>query len=358
MIVNSHNEWDTLEEVIVGRGAPPALPAIEFSFKLFFHDNIYGTTWGDSTNSYITKRHIEEHNEDVENFVQLLQSHSITVKRPKLPECIHKVKTTLWESVVHPALNVRDQAMIVGDTVIETPPTCRWRYFESDYIKHLFLEYFKQGAKWIQAPKPLLLDSSFDLEYVERVSRAKKHYEDIRDTKHEHMSCGHEIMFDAANCMRLDDTILVNCSNENQWLGAKWLQSTLPDHTILPVDLADSHIDSSISFLRPGLAIITKPEIKNKLPRELGKWELIHIPMRCRSDEDYAKQNIKLASPRIELNILSINPDTIICHSEYRQPLQEALSKYNINVIPSQMRHCEIFSGAHHCITLDVRRKA
>ena len=39
-IVNSHNEWDELEEVIVGRGVPSELPALEMTFKLFFHDII------------------------------------------------------------------------------------------------------------------------------------------------------------------------------------------------------------------------------------------------------------------------------------------------------------------------------
>ena len=358
MIVNSNNEWDTLEEVIVGRGVPSELPTIEFTFKLFFHDNIYGTDYGDGTNACITKRHINEHNEDVENFAALLQSHNIIVKRPKLPEKIYKVKTPYWESVVHPALNVRDQAMIIGDTIVETPPTCRWRYFENDFMKHLFLDYFNEGANWIQAPKPLMLDESFDLNYVEKVSRAKKHYESLKDHKHHHMACGPEIMFDAANCMRLDEYILVNCSNENQWLGAKWLQKTFTDRTILPVDITDSHIDSSVLFIKPGLGIITKPGIKDKLPRELRNWEFIHIPMRSQSDEDYAKQGIKLASPKIELNIFSIDPKTIICHPEYRTVLHGALALHDIEVIPCPMRHCEIFSGAHHCITLDVRRKA
>ena len=34
-IVNSHNEWDQLEEVIVGDGFPENIPALDFSFKLF-----------------------------------------------------------------------------------------------------------------------------------------------------------------------------------------------------------------------------------------------------------------------------------------------------------------------------------
>ena len=63
MIVNSHNEWDPLEEVIIGDGFPESLPLLEYSFKLFFHDNISSKDYlfGDQT---ISKRHIEEHSED------------------------------------------------------------------------------------------------------------------------------------------------------------------------------------------------------------------------------------------------------------------------------------------------------
>jgi glycine amidinotransferase len=78
----------------------------------------------------------EEHHEDIENFVQLLTDLGVSVKRPKLPEKVYKIKTPYWESVVHPALNVRDQCIVIGNTIIETPPTCRWRYFENDYLKH------------------------------------------------------------------------------------------------------------------------------------------------------------------------------------------------------------------------------
>jgi len=37
--------------------------------------------------------------------------------------------------------------------------------------------------------------------------------------------------------------------------------------------------------------------------------------------------------------------------------LNKHLKKYNIEAIGTPFRHCEIFSGGHHCTTLDVRRK-
>jgi glycine amidinotransferase len=111
--VNSHNEWDSLQEVIVGQGVPSTLPALEFTFKLFFHDNIYNKPgfadeYDYTMNGYITSRHVEEHIEDVERFVEELEKLNIVVKRPKQPTRLQKVKTPNWESGVHPALNCRD----------------------------------------------------------------------------------------------------------------------------------------------------------------------------------------------------------------------------------------------------------
>lgn len=357
MLVNSHNEWDPLEEVIVGDGFPTSLPALDFSFKLFFHDNIYGHNFGDVAHSYVTKRHVEEHHEDVQNFVDVLEQHSIQVKRPKVPKKVYKTKTPWWESTIYPALNVRDLSMIVGNTIIESSPTCRWRYFETDFLKHLFLEYFENGANWIQAPKPLMLDSSFDLSYVNDTTGAKEYYSGAMNKEPHYMDIGPEIMFDAANCVRMGTHILINCSNENQYRGAKWLQKTLSDkYTVWPVELTDSHIDSSFLPLRPGLGIIMKDFIRDRLPAELQKWDLIYIPLRNRDASEYAKQGVKLASPRIELNILSLGPDLITCHPQYADELRTALKKYNITVLSVPIRHCELFSGAHHCLTLDVRR--
>ena len=122
-------------------------------------------------------------------------------------------------------------------------------------------------------------------------------------------------------------------------------------------NITDTHIDSTFLPLRPGLALLLNSDKKELLPEPLQKWDLISIPLRERTDRFLKSQSIPLASPRIELNVFSIDPNTIICHPEYRDTLKSALSQYNIEVIPCQMRHCEIFSGAHHCLTLDVRRK-
>jgi len=357
MIVNSHNEWDQLEEVIVGDGFPTSLPLLDYSFKLFFHENLWDEKHYEFGDQTIQKWHCEEHAEDLDKFSHLLQSLGVKVRRPKKPKKLSKVKTPLWGSTIHPALNVRDMAMVVGDTIIESPPTCRYRYFENDYLHHLFLEYFKQGGRWIQAPKPLMTDNSFDLSWIDEED-GKQYYQSIKQKEH-YMDCGLEIMFDAANCARLGSHILMNVANKNQELGAKWLQQTLGDrYKVLTTSVADSHIDSSFLPLRPGLAIITKEYVKEKLPTELQSWDLVYIPMKQRAQSEKEAQGIKLASPRIELNVFSISPELIVCHPQYEVELNRALSKYGITAIGTPFRHCEIFAGAHHCTTLDVRRKS
>jgi hypothetical protein len=102
-----------------------------------------------------------------------------------------------------------------------------------------------------------------------------------------------------------------------------------------------------------------EPEyVRSLLPVELQSWDLVHIPTRHRSQSEKEAQGIKLASPRIELNVLSISPELIICHSQYEAELNKVLAKYGITAMGTPFRHCEIFAGAHHCTTLDVRRKS
>lgn len=355
VVVNSHNEWDSLEEVIVGAGIPETLPAIDLTFKMFFHDNIQFSS-EKTINSQINKRHICEHNEDIENFALLLKSLDVIVKRPKTPRLIQKVTTPNWSSQVFPALNVRDLTLIVGDEIIETPVSCRWRYYETDYLKHLFLEYFNSGAKWTSAPRPILTDYSFDMSHILQANNGQ--VEELQRMP-SFMDCGNEIMFDAANIMRFGTHLLFNTSSVNMKKGIEWLRRHLGNkYTVWECNITDNHIDSCILPLKPGLCLITRDDIWHLLPPELQKWDKILIVPKDRSKKQLEKSGIKLASSKIELNVFSVSPELIICHPEYEDILNKKLKPYNITAIGSQIRHCEIFSGAHHCTTLDIRRKS
>lgn len=358
MKVNSYDEWSPLKEIIVGAGFPESLPTADFSFKVFFHDNLYGTNFYKNSSTYITKQDIEEHNEDVEGYVDILTSLGVKVHRPKVPNNVRKVKTNTFESTNFPALNPRDLAMVIGNEIIETPPICRYRYFENDYLKHIFMEYFSSGSQWTVAPRPLLLDSSFDLDYISDRDQpgAREYYESQqKDDKHP-LNMGYEIMFDAACCMRLGKHIIMNVCNKNSELGCKWLQAHLGDEYIVEqVRVCDWHIDSTFVPLRPGLALVSHDHIIQRLPKWLQKWDYVVAPDELALE---VRDQTMLASPYIDINVLSIDESTIIANTAdcTTVALEKLLKPYNIDVIGSRLRHDEKFSGAHHCLTIDTVR--
>ncbi|CAH3032131.1 unnamed protein product [Porites evermanni] len=60
----------------------------------------------------------------------------------------------------------RDILTVVGDEIIEAPMAWRSRFFEYRAYRPLLKEYFKQGAKWTTAPKPLMSDDDlYDQDY-------------------------------------------------------------------------------------------------------------------------------------------------------------------------------------------------
>jgi glycine amidinotransferase len=353
-VVNSHNEWDPLQMVIVGDGFSSELPMIDRSFDLFFHDNIYskerrGYEYGTKN---ISKQYVEEMNEDVQNFADVLEQMAITVLRPKVPNKISQVKTPAWNSTNHNALNVRDQVIIIGDEIIETPGCTRYRYFENDLMRHHFARAFKYGAKWTQCPKPIMTDQSFDLSYV-----SKDHAYD-KGMSHP-LDMGIEMMWDGAQCMRFGTDILFNCSTESHLMGAAWLQRHLGSkYSVHTINACDNHIDSTIVPLRPGLLLVDAgrwEKVKPQLPKFLRSWDVVIAPL-SETTHLYSKKDLKLASKSIDINVLSIDQKTLVCHDEYYPLLQPLLKPYGITCVPVRLRHSELFSGAFHCLTLDLKR--
>ena len=101
--VNSHNEWDKLEEVIVGNGFPTEFPIDDNTFKFIFHDNLYDKNDIDKYGRWILdKKYSEEQNEDLNKFSDFLKNRNITVKRPKLPINVNEIKTNCWSSCNYP----------------------------------------------------------------------------------------------------------------------------------------------------------------------------------------------------------------------------------------------------------------
>ncbi|MGW1774915.1 glycine amidinotransferase [Streptomyces sp. NPDC002104] len=377
MQLNSFDEWSPLKEVIVGSAENYVSHERELSFDLFFHDNIakdnssrsewyyprLSSRGADPSKAHervpIKERYVAELNEDLEHMAETLASLSVNVLRPTdVDAAMNEVRTPAWSASVVPPLNVRDNTLIVGDEIIETPPMIRSRYFETQFLKPLFQEYFRKGARWSVMPRPMMTDASFDLSYV-RASTAGGPTEPIEDPQPSPYDVGLEMMFDAAQCLRLGRDIVANISTANHALAVDWLERHLEGrfriHRVH--GLSDSHIDSMVLALRPGTLLVRSAEVAELLPEPLRTWDLI-VPPPPEGDNfpRYDDDDLVLTSPFIDLNVLSVGPDTVLVN-EACPELMRKLEQHKFTVVPVRHRHRRLFGGGFHCFTLDTVRE-
>lgn len=372
MQLNSFDEWSQLREVIVGSALNYTSHERELSFDLFFHDNIIRTEWyyprlstSEASNKVnrkqvqfpIKQRYVEELIEDIEGIVQTLKSLSVTVHRPMaLDKNTTKVQTPGWSAAVVPPLNVRDIALIVGDEIIETAPMIRSRYFETQFLKPLFADYFRRGARWTLMPRPWMTDASFDLSYAN--STAGGPMEPIENPQPTPYDVGFEMMFDGAQCVRLGRDIVANVTTENHAMACNWLERHLAGrfriHRVYR--LSDSHIDSMLLALRPGTLLVRSKQVADFLPEQLRNWDMIVAPLpEANNFPQYDDTDLILTSPYIDLNVFSVSPDTVLVN-EACPELIRTLENHNFTVVPVRHRHRRLFGGGFHCFTLDTVR--
>ena len=370
--LNTFNDWDPLEEVIVGSAANYTSHDRELSFDVFFHENLFRSDWAYprlkqataidiETRSWdIKERYVEELAEDVEGLAQTLTDLGVVVRRPlTLPENTQPIAGFNWEAPPVPALNVRDNTLIVGNEIIETPPAIRSRYLETRLLAPVFMSYFNQGARWTTMPRPILTDSSFDLSYARATeSTLGGPTEPIEDPQPSPFDVGHEMILDGAQCLRLGEDLVINVANENHALAVTWLRRHLePDYRVHIVDrMSDNHIDSMILALRPGVFLARHPGIRDLMPEPFQSWKYIVPPEPdATSFPQYQDDDLVLTSPYIDLNVLSVSPEKVLVNEDCGGLIEE-LAKNGFEPIPVRHRHRRLFGGGFHCFTLDTVR--
>lgn len=336
----SCNEWDPLEEVIVGNPLRARFPTADPSTQL--------TEFPDRSLDQIPQGPfpdwvIEEAEEDLNEFVAVLEQQGITVKRPETWPHEASFSTIHWQSEGYYNYCPRDIMLVVGDQIIETPNVIRSRAQESYSYRKLLMEYLQSGARWFSAPKPMLLDSLFDVDMDKPTPR------------------NDEPAFDAANVLRFGQDLLYLVSGTGNELGGQWLQTMLGKdfrvHFLKDVYYG-SHIDSTFVALRPGLILCNPARInESTLPEFLKQWQVIYSPPMQgteRYDADYLSRSI--GSEWIDMNLFSINPNLAVVDRD-QTDLIKLLESHGIDVIPLKLRHSKMMGGGFHCITLDTRRK-
>lgn len=373
-MINTHDDWSPLKEIIVGSAKNYVSHDRELSFDIFFHENLYHSDWAyprlnqKRNNKDLTKdrswsikqKYVEELTEDVDNLADTLENLGVNVLRPmELPENPEPISGLGWSAPPVPPLNLRDNTLIVGNEIIETPPAIRSRYLETRFLSKIFMNYFDQGAEWTTMPRPILTDNSFDQSYARDLETSLGGpTEAIEHPESSPFDVGFEMILDGAQCLRLGKDIVVNVANKNHEMGFSWLKRHLePEYRLHRVNrLSDNHIDSMILALRPGVFLARHPGIKDMMPAQFQNWKYIIPPEPEESSfPQYQDDDLILTSPYIDLNVLSVSPDTVLVNEDCTG-LVELLEKEGFTVVPVKHRHRRLFGGGFHCFTLDTIR--
>jgi len=334
-LVSAYTEWDPLEEVIVGRAINARIAKRDFSLFVVEYRHV-GSIENIPSGPYDAKV-IEETEEDLTTLVKTFEKLNIKVRRPEVFDHQKPFSTPDWSTNGQFNYCPRDLFLVVGDMIIEAPMTLRARQYETLSFKKMLMDYLHSGARWFSAPRPRLPDDGYCLEEDEIA---------IREL---------EPVFDAANIVRIGRDILYSVSDTGNFVGAKWLQNILGSeyrvHALNNI-YRGSHIDTTLTLVRPGLVVVSAERVgPQNLPSLFKKWDVIYIDKVF----DIGYTRIPYASEWIGINFMMINPNLAVVDRNQEQLIKE-LAKRKVDVIPLQLRHARTMGGGFHCVTLDVRR--
>lgn len=355
-VVNSWNDFDPLKHVIVGIAdnscIAPSEPASKAKVPL--DSPMRGMTGPRPLET------VEKANEQLNNLVKILNKLGIKVDRPEPMQWNQAVITPhFMTGSMFGSMPPRDVLLTIGSDIIAAPMSFRSRYHEHyAYAKNL-RKYFDQDPdfKWIAAPRPELSDKSYDMHYYDGDITEEVLLE--RTAKLHMVTTEHEVLFDAADVMRLGKDLFIQHGLTTNRKGMEWIRRMYPDFRVhavnFPGDPYPIHIDATFVPLKPGL-ILNNPQ--RKLPKEQRKifeandWQIIDAAMPAHDNPPA----LCYSSVWLSMNMLVIDHKTVLVEaSEHHQ--MEQLDQLGFNVIPVPFRDAYPFGGGLHCATADVYRE-
>lgn len=307
MKIYTQNEYGTLKSVIVGSAKCAAWPTDDEAFSKSISESTFDAK---TTPGPLPDKIIHEAEQDLDRLADQLEKEKVKVYRPTIDQ-------PNW------SYSARDILLTVGNRIIECPTKFTSRRDEARFYEKVKQEAIKDGCKWIKAPAPI----------TEK-----------------------DPIFDAANVCKFDDKLLYLISSTGNRAGAEWLQQQLgTDFEVVVWEdvYAFAHIDSTIASLNEKTILLNASRVSyNNLPLFLRQHRKIWI------NEIVARDfyQFPFASKWIGLNILSINPETVIVDS-IQKGLKEHLRDEGFRVIELEMRHSRTLGGGFHCVTLDLERQ-
>jgi scyllo-inosamine-4-phosphate amidinotransferase 1 len=302
-MINSWNEWNTLEEVVVGIADYANWPGSDPVFA----EESTKTSWKETPvpNGPVPQWIIDEANQDLNDLASVCVKFGAVVRRP---EPMNFIKSNGMYNYCP-----RDRLLIAGNTVVDVSMMYPCRNQESRALRKI-----TEGETILEMPKD------------------------------------EGLILDAANICRLGDTWLFLESASGNRAAYNWLCKQFPNVTIELCNFYSGvHIDSTIVPLREGLVLLNGTRVNEKnCPAVFNNWNKIYI------DEVVAQgfYQYPYASKWIALNMLVLDPHTVIVDKHQTQ-LIKILEQQKFTVIPMELRHSRTLGGGFHCVTLDTRRK-
>jgi scyllo-inosamine-4-phosphate amidinotransferase 1 len=305
-MIDSRNEWDPIEAIVVGTATAANWPMTDPVFR----EEARNSSWKESPapSGPVPQFVVDEANRELDILSETLARNGATVYRPRPMDFV----------AVNGMYNYcpRDRLLIAGDTVVDCNMMYPCRNQEINNYPHLL----DDARRVLTMPR----DSGMTL--------------------------------DAANICRLGNTWLFLESASGNRAAYEWLCEQFPEIKIELVNFyAGVHIDSTITPLREGLVILNASRVTpDNCPRAFDDWEKIWI-----TEDQIVAQSFyqyPYASKWIAMNMLAVNPETVIIDAAQIE-LITILKKHGIDSIPLTLSHSRTLGGGFHCVTLDTRRK-
>jgi scyllo-inosamine-4-phosphate amidinotransferase 1 len=303
MKISSWNEWDPLQEIVVGTATNANWPQHDPVFRA----EAETTLWKDTPlpDGPVPQWIIDETNEDLEALCDILRKANVVVHRPTDMNFVDRDGMYNYCP--------RDRLLIAGDTIVDTNMHYPCRNMETEALQAVLA-----GNRVLEMPREP------------------------------------EFVLDAANVCRLNDTLLYLESASGNRAAAIWLAANLPGWTVETCNFyAGVHIDSTVVPVREGLVLLNAARVnEDNCPQVFKTWDKIYV------DEVVAQDfyQYPYASKWIAMNMLVVDPHTVIV-DRYQTELIKKLEQWSFTVIPSELRHSRTLGGGFHCVTLDTRRE-
>ena len=305
-MINSCNEWDPLEAIVVGSATNANWPMTDPVFAEEARTSLWTKTPAPS--GPVPQFIIDEANRELDILSEIIVRYGSIVYRPRPMDFVERKGMYNYCP--------RDRLLIAGDTVLD----CNMMYpCRNQEIEN----------------------------YYRLIADARNIFTMPRDQG---------MVLDAANICRLGDTWLFLESASGNRAAYDWLCRKFRDITIELVNFYSGvHIDSTITPLREGLVLLNANRVSEQnCPKAFKDWEKIYVTEDQIVAQDFYQY--PYASKWIAMNMLALDPETVIIDAAQTQLITILKSK-GIDSIPLTLSHSRTLGGGFHCVTLDTRRK-